>query len=465
MSTGNLRRLCARFSATHDAAALATLVTLMLIVGLGSTLRFGAFAASELPSYPNGDAAKYLLYAYNLKNFGIYSMSDMVLLPAETDAGTARETLQPDAVVTPGYPIFLSRFLGGEYTLDQRDRILLTQVILSSLTMLFAYLAFAPVSRLLGLGVAALTALSPHLVNLNLFFLTEPLFCFLLVAFVWLLSHVRTNTTWPLFLLIGLVFAMATLTRPWIQGYLLIVIPFLVLSNRRVPVKKAILVFAGAAILLTPWLVRNKVSLGMATDPTLSVVSLHHGMYPDMMFEGQPESLGYAYRFDPMSAELGRSADFTLGELKRRAAEKPAEYLSWYFFGKTKSVLSWEMIAAADAVFVYHVENSPYFARPMYYLSSYFMEQIHGLLMLLAVAGMLIVWLPTRLQYVSSEGLFLARAMSLLLLYFLIMHSIGAPYPRYSTPMRPILYGMSLFPVLFVAQLIKNRLLIAEPKN
>lgn len=454
----------ARGEKTRSSTML-TLVALIIIVGIGFSLRHQAFSESELSRYPNGDAAKYLLYAYNLKNFGIYSMSDMAMLPADTDARTAGEVLQPDALVSPGLPLFISRFLGGDYTEAQRDSILFAQVLLSSATVLLAFLAFAPFSRLLGLGVATLTAFSPHLVNMNLFFLTEPLFCFFLVAFVWLLSLVRKTTTWPLLVLLGLVFGMAVLTRPWIQGYLLIVLPLLVISSTRLPLKKAVLIIIGAAILVTPWLVRNKLTLGATTDPTLSVNSIRHGMYPDMMFDGQPESRGYAYDVDPMSAELEKSADATFAELKRRVAEQPVEYFHWYLIGKSKTVLSWEMIAAADAVFVYPANNSPYFSRPLFYLSSYYMERIHGLLMVLALVGVLIVWLPGQYQYLRQETLFFARAMSLLVLYFLLMHSIGAPYPRYSVPMRPILYGMSLLPVLFVVRLIKHRLAVAESEH
>jgi hypothetical protein len=55
--------------------------------------------------------------------------------------------------------------------------------------------------------------------------------------------------------------------------------------------------------------------------------------------------------------------------------------------------------------------------------------------------------------------------MSLLVLYFLVMHTIGAPYPRYSVPIRPILYGMSLITVSFVAHIVWNRLATAEPER
>jgi hypothetical protein len=55
--------------------------------------------------------------------------------------------------------------------------------------------------------------------------------------------------------------------------------------------------------------------------------------------------------------------------------------------------------------------------------------------------------------------------MSLLVLYFLLVHSVLAPYPRYSIPLRPVLYGMSLFTVLFIVQFARHRLAGARPEN
>ena len=438
----------------------AILVTglLVLVVGVSFFLRYQSFAQTELSRYPNGDAAKYLLYAYNLKNFGVYGKTDMALLPPNTPRDAAQQSIEPGSLVTPGYPFFVAYFLGGEYTEDQRDNIIRTQVILSVLTVLLTYFVFSPVNPYVGLGAAALTAFSPHLVNMNLFLLTEPLFCFLLVSFIFLLSRLRRESPAPLFLLTGIVFGMATLTRPWVQGYLFLLIPFMMLSTWKIKLSRVALLVLGFAILMSPWLLRNQLTFGFMVDPTLSVASFHHGMYPDMMYDGNPESLGVAYNFDPMAAELGKSSDTTIAELKRRASEEPWTYLRWYTVGKTVSVLSWSMIAAADATFVYVANNTPYFSAPFFYHSSYAMEQVHGLLMILALAATFVVWLPRRSLKVSEDSLLFLRATSLLVLYFLVMHSIGAPYPRYSVPMRPVLYGMALAAILLGWQWARSRL-------
>jgi hypothetical protein len=446
-----------------NSAALIAFGALFIIFAFGTTLRYQAFARSVVPDYPHGDAAKYFLYAYNLTNFGIYGYGELAVLPADTDKAVAREAIEPDTQYTPGYPLYLSLFLGGEYTKSQSDAARLGQVLMSSLTILLAYAAFAPFGRLYGLGVALLTAMSPHLINMNLYLLTETLFCFFLMAFVWVISRVKANSRLLLFLLMGLLLALATLTRPWIQAYLLVIVGYLFFSKLRFSVIQMLCVLVGAAIVITPWMVRNMNVIDDPASPGQVVTSIHHGMYPDMMFEEQSDTLGYAYRADPKSPMLEKSMGVTLAEVLRRAEAEPYKYAKWYLVGKIKTVLSWKIIAGADAIFVYQVGGSPYFEVPRFYLSAYYMEKTHDILTLLALIGVLIVWLPRKLLQESKERIFFLRSMSLLILYFLSVHMVLAPYPRYSIPMRPIIYAMALYPLVLVVGIsgIKEKLMDA----
>ena len=83
---------------------------------------------------------------------------------------------------------------------------------------------------------------------------------------------------------------------------------------------------------------------------------------------------------------------------------------------------------------------------------------LHGPIVLLAICGLLIAWLPSARIGVDETPLIIARVLSLLLIYYTAIHMIGAPFPRYAVPLRPFLYGMALFP-LYVADLfLKKRL-------
>ena len=50
-----------------------------------------------------------------------------------------------------------------------------------------------------------------------------------------------------------------------------------------------------------------------------------------------------------------------------------------------------------------------------------------------------------------------ARVVAALLLYFTILHIIGAPFPRYSVPLRPFQYGMALFGLHYIIAALKSR--------
>jgi len=72
----------------------------------------------------------------------------------------------------------------------------------------------------------------------------------------------------------------------------------------------------GFALAFLPWIGRNMITLNMSTDNRLMTGSLHHGMYPDFMYDGVPESRGYPYRHDPHSEEIGKNISSVLKEIE-----------------------------------------------------------------------------------------------------------------------------------------------------
>ena len=446
------------FRITNRSSRLITAGLLIIIIAFGCLLRFQALIYTGDSYIPHGDAAKYLLYAYNVRNFGQYSQSSLRLYPPDTSPDVIRDKVRPDALVTPGYPLFLSLFLGGKYSKIQFDNIKLAQVLLSCFTILLAYYLFLQLGRLYGLIAASLTALSPHLVNMNLFLLTETLFCFFLLGFLFLLSRIRPESSSLLFLATGALLGLATLTRPWVQGFAILLAGYMLLSRQKMAIRKPIIMLLGFMIVIAPWITWNQLTFGTPGNPTLTVKSIHHGMYPDMMYNMQPETKGYPYKADPKAADFAHSPDTILEELKLRYSESPLLYLKWYLAGKISTVFSWGLLAGASDVFVYVVESTPYSSLPQFYVSRYYMEKFHPVVVLLSLIGVVLVWLPARMLGLSQRSLFFARAISLLIMYFIILHIIGAPFPRYSIPLRPVMYGMMLFPVLLTVRIIKYML-------
>ena len=422
-----------RISAQMKSASICPLV-LLLVFLLGAMLRYIALSDTQVNTPVRADAAKYLLYAYNLKNFGLYSYSAI-------GAQGQPEQLQPDALVTPGYPLLVSMFVNADGFLNY-TWLLAAQALLSALTIILAYFLFLGLGRGWAVLVAFLTACSPHLVSMNTYLLTETLFCFFLVAFLALASRLLQARLW-LFGLAGGLLGLATLTRPWIQGFLPVLCIFLFATANRHSRIRPLLLLAGFALVVAPWLIRNYLLLGSITDPTLSIASIYHGMYPDMMYNFQPQTTGFAYRFDPWIETVQLTSQTLFDELSRRVAEQPWTYIQWYLWGKLLTVFSWDIIAGAGDVFVYPVIQTPYTYNLWLKTTHALMHITHPVLVLLCLMSAVAAWLPASRQ-MPSAFLFTLRLLSLLIFYFILMHTIGAPYPRYSIPMRPVMYGMAV---------------------
>lgn len=433
-------------------------ILLALIIVFGAVLRIQAVAYTQVENPIRADAAKYVLCAYNLKYFGTYTYSDAGIRGNPS-------SLKPDAFVTPGLPIFLMPFLDRNLNKMQYTGILLVQAVLSTLTVLMAYFLFAAiVGKEGGLLAAALTALSPHLINMNVYLLTETLFCFFLVAFFMCFAQKKTLQNSWLLLGTGVLLGAATLVRPWTQGFILILLLYTVLSQK-LPLRRALLLLAGFGVVILPWVIRNQLSIGMPSDPTLSLISMYHGSFPNMMWNNRPETLGFAYHFDPRAAELSSSFDKFWPDLMDKFRRFPWEYVKWYLFGKVMAVFSWSILGGVGDVFVYPVIKTPFEKIWHFRMIHDFMELIHGPVTVLGLLGCVLVWLPKARQLFSEHGLFMARSVSMLFLYFIILHIIGAPFSRYSIPMRPFLYGMAMVSAFILTDMAKTRIVMLSAKT
>lgn len=72
-----------------------------------------------------------------------------------------------------------------------------------------------------------------------------------------------------------------------------------------------------------------------------------------------PETLGYAYRFDPRQNEVYNGIGATLNLIFERFKSSPITYLSWYIFGKQTFLWQWTMLEGAGEMFIYPVIQSP----------------------------------------------------------------------------------------------------------
>ena len=133
-----------------------------------------------------------------------------------------------------------------------------------------------------------------------------------------------------------------------------------------------------------------------------------------------------------------------LAEIGRRFADRPVAYAGWYLIGKPWMFLSFDIVDGAGDVFVYPVKTSAYHESRLLAASRGLMRVLHAPIVLAALATCVYVWLPRARRRLGEPALFAARCVALVLAYFLVLHVVTLPLPRYATPLRPMIHGAAL---------------------
>jgi 4-amino-4-deoxy-L-arabinose transferase-like glycosyltransferase len=406
-----------------------------IVFAIALGMRIGAVNQTSVDIALRADARDYYSYALNLKHYATFSRQTY----SETTAPP------PDAVRTPGYPAFLAPLV--DYPPDEFMlwRVTLVQAVLDSLTVLLALGIFRRLlSERWALAAALLTALSPHLIVMTTYVLSETLFIFLTLLSLWLLIRMREADSRKLALAAGALIACAALTRPTLQYFVVPLAGMLLLTGWRRNLKLALPLLLGFVLVFTPWQLRNLYQTGQLSEPSLTINAYHHGMYPDFRYQDRPETTGFPYRYNPRNIEFSTSKDSVLAEIRRRFREEPARHLKWYLLGKPVTLLSWNVLAGMGDIFVYPVSASPYLSSPLYVYSRDLMKALHWPLVVLALVATVAAWLPVTARRLADTPRFAARLLSLLMLYFIALHIVAAPFPRYGIPLRPVIYGLAM---------------------
>ncbi len=165
----------------------------MLIFGLilicGFLLRSESIYRTTVTHPLSKDAGSYYMYAYNLRHKHTYS-SEVGYLDG------LKSSITPDAIRPPGYPLFLSIFVDAPPAQNTLNNILIFQMVISTVTIFFSFLFFQNfLNRFAAVAASLLVALSPHLIVMNSYILTETLFCFILVLVALSMSLILSVST------------------------------------------------------------------------------------------------------------------------------------------------------------------------------------------------------------------------------------------------------------------------------
>jgi 4-amino-4-deoxy-L-arabinose transferase-like glycosyltransferase len=411
----------------------------ILILALG--LRVHTVLNTEVNNPLRADAGEYFLYAYNLNHFGIFSRS------ADGFAQTGMP--EPDAYRTPGYPLFLALFVDGKASEKMLAQILLAQALLSTLVVYLTFLICRNIlSETKALAVALLTALSPHLININTYLLSEALFSFTVILFFWVLSRMKEPVSPKMFLLLGVFLGLASLVRPILQYFvILLVILSIFYYGFRKGRQLGAIFLVGYFLVFGSWMARNLYTLGELADDSVKYYTIKFGLYPGMMYQDDPKSYGYPYMFDPNASRVKPELGSVLQEAKRRFTTEPIRHLKWYGYEKGVLLWSWKMAIGTGEHLIFPVDKSPYFHNPLFTATSQVMKILHWPLVLLGLLGTIIIWIPRYIQDYNRDQIFFIRSLSILFIYYTAIHVLSFSIPRYTIPIRPLLYTMAFVPL------------------
>lgn len=425
-------------------------IALVVILFIAFDLRVQSVTHTIVAEPLRADAGEYVLYAYNLWNHGVYSRTDT------WSKETHNSTPIPDAVRVPVYPMFVALFLNDNPTQEKLQRLLIAQALISTVTVLLVYLlAQAFVSKPFALAATALTAISPHLITMNIYVLSETLFCFLMVLSLWLLSRLKAAHKPAYVVATGAILGVTSLTHPMALYFVVPLSLFLVYHfGKKIGWRHAAFILIGFVVVCAPWIGRNVIVLGTPGDNSLMLAALRVGAYRDMTYPGHPETRGFPYESDPGYRESITDLRSVMKALTQEFADAPMKQVGWYVFGKPIVLWSWEIIAGEGDVFVYLPLSTPYRYLPHFEVTHALMRILHVPLALLMAAGVLIAWLPRRVSQLTQNEVLGARLVSLLLLYHLFIMVVGFPEPRYSVPMRPFMYAIAMLAIVVGARRI-----------
>ncbi len=250
-----LRSRTMRRSQRRDTGSLNASVSKMVILALlllATALRGGYLqAAPRGAQFGHVDAQGYHWLAINLLERGVFSMN-------------TEPPFRADNVRAPLYPLFVAAWyaIGG----PNPDFVGFVHVLLDALTVVIVYrLGKLVASRRVGMLAAFLYALNPSSWRFCNELLTEILFGLLLSVSVWMLARYilwgRTRDAWRC----GVAFGFAILCKPNVQFLPLALLAITVHGfyvGRRRWWQGAAIVAGTILLLLTPWVVRNRLVFG-----------------------------------------------------------------------------------------------------------------------------------------------------------------------------------------------------------
>lgn len=250
------------------------LVVLAIIILIGFYYRMYFAFNIHYTNLHNGsefghDEYNYNRMAINLVEKGVY--------------GYMTEGREPNAYVTPGYPLFLA----GIYLICGKPSVLgvkIVQAVLSAISILLVFLIGKKLAnRWVGIISAFFVALYPPLILYSRHLLTETLYIFFFLLYFLVALYAMQKEKWGWHFLAGFTAAAAILVRPLI--FILLPLPYIFKYFFKKDIKAVSKQFGvyilGFIVLMTPWWIRNIITMDRFILLCTQSNPFYYGIIPD----------------------------------------------------------------------------------------------------------------------------------------------------------------------------------------
>ncbi|WP_217593009.1 glycosyltransferase family 39 protein [Cohnella sp. GbtcB17] len=238
----------------------------------------------------------------------------------------------PNAKVPPGYPLFMAAVykLAGYTEHDPYPYIRYAQAVISLATLaIAAYIANRLGGPIAALATSAVMAVYPPFIWANGAILTETLAALLLLAYLALQLAALDKPTPRASILAGAALGLAMLARSEFAvllpaSYLLF---WLIRKDARHAAKLLLCAGLGTALVLSPWILRNVVTLHKPIIASTQVNPFAAGTYPNKNYED-----GLVDRHGKTQMEVAKE------RLRIGFTEHTWTYVKWYTVGKLREI-------------------------------------------------------------------------------------------------------------------------------
>lgn len=399
-----------------------------------------------------GDASLYYSAAYNLHHFGTHSIDAPSAVPPATRTDLA-----------PGYPLFLSMFVadGLGWPAELLRIVRNVQVLFGGLIVLCTYvIARQCLDRVWALVAALLAAISPHLIAVQEYLLTESLFIVTMMLGVMVLLFAWKQEIPWLALLGGMLIAASSHVRSVSLALVFVLMPLLLIAPRPSPTSRQWARLFSAGLVLVGVLIVGGAHRVFVQHAVLNSDSIQVEPERFVVFQTPLNYLRGAVR-PPNFMVSGASHIEAVNrdptwKLPTRATfrEAPMAYLQWNLWANVFYIWHFDNSYNGD-VYIYPMTRTGFQENAFLGFLHQTMRTLHWPLFGLALAAPLLMLSRARNGWSARDRFLLLPSLGFV--YFVGVLMIVSWLPRYSIPARPFSYILAAATLSWAAAWARER--------